>query len=98
MSDYTCIFNYLLSILFLLYLSPNLQMMVKNTRNSLHALGCVMTLDLLINSKVNPNSISCGRISYEVGTLSNESRGRGKLLLLFIVNIGDDAGIYLWLM
>ena len=93
MSDYTCIFNYLLSILFLLYLSPNLQMMVKNTRNSLHALGCVMTLDLLINSKVNPNSISCGRISYEVGTLSNESRGRGKLLCCLLIIVEDAAVI-----
>ena len=48
-------------------------MIVKNARNSLHASGCVMTLDLLINSEVNPNFISCGRTSYTIGTLVNKN-------------------------
>ena len=59
-------------------------MIVKNARNSLHALGCVMTLDLLINFEVNPNFMSCGRISYEVGTLSNKVRDGENCCVMFV--------------
>ena len=72
-------------------------MIVKNARNSLHALGCVMTLDLLINFEVNPNFISCGRISYKVGTLVNKSKGRGKLLCYYMFVCKRSCCYYMFL-
>ena len=74
-------------------------MIVKNARNSLYALGCLMTLDLLINFEVNPNFISCGRISYAVGTLSNKTRGREIADGWWYLS-DEDPGVcnYIWLL
>ena len=59
-----------------------------------------MTLDLLINFEVNPNFISCGRISYEVGTLLNGIKGRGKCCQLIWLDVyeEDPVSVLLWLL